>query len=525
MIRESILKASFFLILLGVAMPYKAQAASLERGEADQAQTETPLQAMLRDGHKGGDKAVPQRIRVATEGLANPERGFRFEILVGQENSSTEDFWPFKDYRDDGIVMTQAYCYLTDYWNSPISQSKLDALQASFDRARRDGVKFVLRFAYLNDYDQTNGPTLERILSHIEQLTDIVRRNIDVIYTLQIGWIGVWGEFHHDANKLDQDPKAVAAVVEATLKMLPENRSTMMRCMRYRTTAKKANEKIDLSRVGFFNDATLTNATDAGTFLKFAYDGDPEFDELTEKSAHFPVEGEMWWNGEARHPAHTFKDNPKGEHWSDRKVDLQMSNALAVVTRFIKHHYTTFSVVHLNSELDRAIYGSIDAWKKTPFTASLLKAQNLPVDEKYFERNPIISGYEYIRDHLGYRLEATRVEGCFTGKEYQGKIVVRNVGFSRPVNPRPTYLVLYNKKGAAYEFPTGTDARSFEPWEEVEVKLAGKLPDNAPAGPYFAALWLPDEEESIKYRPEYAITLAEGTQREVLGGRVLNRIE
>lgn len=507
-IQKHILKASLLLALLGIAMPYKAQAASPEGRKADQVQTETPLQVMLRDGHKGKDKVTTKRLRVATEGLANPERGFRFEIKVGEEDGHTTEVgwpsWPFKDYRDDGIVMAQAYCYLRGYWNSPISQSGLDALQASFDRARRDGVKFVLRFAYQYEYNQPECPSLERILSHIEQLTDIVRRNIDVIYTLQTGWLGMWGEFHEATNKLDLDPKAVGAVVEATLKMLPENRSTMMRCMRYRTTAKNANEKIDLSRVGFFNDGTLADVTDGGTFLKFAYDGDPEFDELTAGSAHFPVDGELFWSGE---------------------VDLLMSNALAAVTRFIKHHYTTFSVHHSNSELDRGAYGAIDAWKKTPFTASLLKAQNLPVDEKYFEKNPVISGYEYIRDHLGYRLEATRVEGSLTGKEYQGKIVVRNVGFSRPVNPRPTYLVLYNKKGAAYEFPTGTDARSFEPWEEVEVKLAGKLPDNAPAGPYFAALWLPDEEESIKYRPEYAITLAEGTQREVLGGRVLNRIE
>ena len=105
--------------------------------------------AQPKGGYIAGEKASQERIRVATKGLANPERGFRFEILVGVEDApETESKWPFPDYRDDGIVMTQAYCYLNRYWDCDIPQSKIDALQSSFDRARRDGVKFVLRFAY-----------------------------------------------------------------------------------------------------------------------------------------------------------------------------------------------------------------------------------------------------------------------------------------------------------------------------------------------------------------------------------------
>lgn len=36
------------------------------------------------------------------------------------------------------------------------------------------------------------------------------------------------------------------------------------------------------------------------------------------------------------------------------------------------------------------------------------------------------------------------------------------------------------------------------------------------------SLLLPDEAESIKYRPEYAITIAEGVTPVILGGRLLN---
>lgn len=452
-----------------------------------------------------GAKALQERIRVSTEGIANPERGFRFEILVGVENApETENKWPFPDYRDDGIVMTQAYCYLNDYWDREIPQSKLDALQSSFDRARKDGVKFVLRFAYEGHDGTDNCPTLDRILSHIGQLTPIVRKNADVIYVLQTGWVGLWGEFHSNPRGLDKDPEAVAAVLGATLDMLPENRCTMMRCMRYRSTAEKAagTGVLDMSRVGFFNDGTLAGTTDGGTFLNGSTEEDPEFAQLDAESHDMVIGGELFWNS---------------------VPNTISANAINAIHRFIRHHYTTFSVVHSNSELDfTPIYGTIDAWKATPFTAGLLKAQGLPCDENYFRKNPAPSAYEYFRDHFGYRLEVVDSEGCFENGAYCGSATIRNVGFARPVNPREVYLVLFDRKGNAYEYPLDVDARSFMPWEEVTVHFSASLPSGVRKSGLKAALWLPDDAGTIKYRPEYAVTIAEGVTHVILDGRLLN---
>ena len=464
-------------------------------------------------GFVAGEKATGERIRVATEGLANPERGFRFELLVGEENGpETETYsnknanvsgWPFADYRDDGIVMAQAYCYLDDYIDCDISPKKLEALQKSFDRARKDGVKFVLRFAYEHSMDSTHPcPTLERILSHMEQHTPLVRKNIDVIYTLQTGWVGAWGEFHSNPRGLDKDPVAVATILDATLKMLPESRCTMMRCMRYRTLAEEGAGPgvLDMSRVGFFNDGTLAEPSDGGTFLAGSHEGDPEFAQLLKESGDLPIEGELFWFAQP---------------------DLRSANALDALYRFINHHYTTFSAVHSNSEFIGS-YNTIDAWKVTPFTADLLKAQGLPCDENYFANNPMPSAYEYIRDHFGYRLEVVKSEGGFKNGVYSGEVSVRNVGFARPINPRKAYLVLFNRKGNAFEYPLDLDARSFRPWEEISISLDAVLPADAPRGKYRAALWFPDECESIRYRPEYAIAAAVGVKTTVLDGRRLN---
>ena len=100
--------------------------------------------------YASGNNSFVKAKEHSTKAISNPERGFRFEIRIGNEENDFRVFyrdnWPFPKYMDQGITVTQAYCYLNKYWNSEIAQSKLDALQADFDRARKEGVKFLLRF-------------------------------------------------------------------------------------------------------------------------------------------------------------------------------------------------------------------------------------------------------------------------------------------------------------------------------------------------------------------------------------------
>lgn len=446
----------------------------------------------------------------ADDGLWNPERGFRHEVLIGREEGDAPIYrnnWPIAKYKSEGITMVQGYCYLQSYYNSPISEAKLAVLQEDFDRAREEGVKYLLRFAYRNDASQP-APTLQQVLKHIEQLKPIVRKNIDVIYCLQIGWLGLWGEFHSDPYNLTTNPKAVASVTEATLRMLPENRSTMMRRMYYRDVAESNSPyvKKHIDRVGFFNDGTLANYTDAGTFLgtvkPLTEDEDAEFAKVCKESEHLPVDGESFWAGFG--------------------VYSRM-NPYTALERFYKHHYTTFNFTHTNADFDGE--GPIEAWKETLFSARMLHYFALPCDEAYFIGNPTPTAYDYIRDHLGYRLEMTSCTGSFIGSRYQGTVAIRNVGTSRPINPRPLYVVLYDGDGHAYEYPLKADARIFSPWEEISLDIDATLPEGITAAARWrVALWLPDEEVSLHLRPEYAIALARGVEVVELDGRRLNTL-
>lgn len=452
-----------------------------------------------------------------TSALANPERGFRFELIIGLEDDEPQprhirDNWPFAVWRDDGISVAQAYCYLTRYCDAPIPQRKLDALQRSFDRARADGVKFLLRFAYERDMTRTNGPSLSRILSHVVELTPIVRRNADVIYALQTGWVGAWGEFHSSASGVEYDKEASAKIVKATLDMLPENRMTMMRTMQQREDAIAVLDGGG-ERIGLFNDATLANFHDAGTFMgdrnalmKMAWDeilgrrysvpGNPQFDELCRVGTHVPVDGELFWNGH---------------------VDLAQQTGLAAILRFYRHHYTTFSLVHGHSKLDKKPeFGAMDAWKVTPVTKELLMTYGVPCDDAYFAGVPHRTAFEYIRDHLGYRIVAKSCEV----RGGRARVTLHNFGFAAPINPRKAYFAVVPASNAVKTCKTDFDCRALSPGADVVIE--GCVPSLEPGDRL--ALWLPDESPSIQMRCEYAISLAGGVEVLDICGRRLNVI-
>lgn len=456
---------------------------------------------------------------VALAGLVNPERGFRFEQKVGLEegekqSKSNLSAWKFKECAEDGVTVAQAYCYLNKYCDAPIPQAKLDALQADFDRARKEGVKFLLRFAYETDMSRKKGPTLQRILSHIIELRGIVKRNADVVYALQIGWVGAWGEFHSSASGIEFDREASAKVVKYTMDyMLPENRSTMLRTMQLREDM-LAELGIGGERIGLFNDATLADFFDAGTFMgdrnklmkmawdeilgtKFSIPGNPQFDLVCKLGAQLPVDGELFWNG---------------------NVDVAHQNGIAALIRLRRHHYTTLSLVHGNSRFDmNAGLGPIDQWQKTPVTGELLASYGIPYDSAYFAGVSFRTAYEYIRDHLGYRLVAKdcRRDG---GKV---RLTLHNHGFAAPVNSRPAYFAVIAADGKVTEIPTGFDCRKLLP--EQDALIEASVP--ALRDGERLALWLPDESESIRKCPAYAISLAGGATVETTGGYRLNVLD
>lgn len=473
-------------------------------------------------------------------GLRNPERGLRIETLIA-EPSGAEDVWGpahhlvgrvTPTYSDDwwildaekyepfGLTLAQTYCYLDKSMHAPIPEEKLAQLQRSFDNLRAHGLKALLRFAYEKKMRQEEGPSLETILGHMDQLAPILRENEDVIYVVQAGFIGAWGEWHSSAQELEKDKNNLAAVVAKLLEILPQHRMTQVRVPKYKrwvlenpligdyfvvdeTTAFSGRPA---ARIGFHNDGFLAGKTCGGTWTEpplFSNPGNPEFDYMTAESLYVPVDGELFWSD------------------IEGRVD-----GFEAARRMRLHHYGSFSLAHSYSGREGKRYG-IDVWMETPITRDEVREAGLPESDGYFEDaegNPAPrTQFEYMRDHLGYRIElqsASFPKEAPAGGTLNVELSLINRGFATLYNPRPVEFALISPAGGVHSFAvSAADVRKWYPHRPGDpeckpithvVKCAAKLPAGLPPGHYALGLWLPDASERLRERADYAIRTANG---------------
>jgi len=402
--------------------------------------------------------------------------------------------------------------------DGPISTEKLECLRRGLRRLRAAGLKAVLRFAYEKEMGQAAGPNLETILGHIDQLAPVIRENVDVIYVMQAGFVGAWGEWHSSAQKLEKDHAALAAIVAKVLDVLPPQRMTQVRVPKYKRwvlsepvfdafevlSTDTAFSAIPAARIGFNNDGFLAGTTCGGTWPeppRFSNPGNPEFDYMTQESPYVPVDGELFWADQGG------------------KVE-----GLRAAVRMRLHHYSSFSLAHSYSEREGKPY-SIDDWMKTPLTVQQVRGVDLPVSDRYFEDgdgNAVDrTAFEYIRDHLGYRIELQQArfpESVKAGDTLSIDIELINRGFSVLHNPRPVYLVLIAAGGQVVQVAdTNADLRRWQPYDPDDpgytplthaVSGTLALAKDRPPGSYLLGLWLPDAADTIRQDARYAVRVA-----------------
>ena len=158
------------------------------------------------------------------------------------------------------------------------------------------------------------------------------------------------------------------------------------------------------------------------------------------------------------------------------------------------------------------------------FTGPEARTAKLPVSNGYFEG---VSGesiartqFEYIRDHLGYRLEMQRAsfpEILKPGDILTVQLELVNRGFSTLINPRNAYILLISADEEVKEFLLDVDPRHWQPWAPGDsefkpivhqVEFEHAIPADLPTGVYSLGLWLPDAHDRIRLDPRYAVRLA-----------------
>ena len=401
---------------------------------------------------------------VHIESLRNPDRGFHLECnLLADEMKSPyndyevygEDLYKKKieqfDAKDDNLTLVQQYIYLTKWVSKDLDDEALNNIRKVFELMKAQGYKAILRFAYNHaGLNTSGGESKQWILRHIEQLTPLLNEYIGQIATVQVGFIGAWGEWHTSPLANDQDAKN--AIVSALLRALPVPYCVEMRYPSHKKALTLEQEEYR-GRIGYAND-------------------------------YFTA-------GEHSHaPGNDFV--PNTDDYKQITGEVKANNFFDL---------------------------NIMSWKQVKVYPSLLNDNNILFDESYFkdaEGNEVVrSFYEFVRDHLGYRLNLqseSTVEAKNGNLEYN--LTITNTGFATVINPKEVYLVLVSGDGqVAKEIKLDVDPKTWIPSTNEEPNQVAKyvIKGSATAGlsgTYKVGIWMPEKVADLKYNPAYAIKFA-----------------
>ncbi|NJP90025.1 DUF4832 domain-containing protein [Nonomuraea sp. FMUSA5-5] len=428
-------------------------------------QIESPLEtsAKLTHVYSGGGDGGGGTVTYSptTADFPNPERGLYHH--TGDCDKNDFSLATLQSYRTgQNISLVMCVFYLAEFRTSPISQAALDQLQQQLDTVRAAGLKMILRFAYTTSTDGADAAK-DRVLAHLDQLKPYLNANKDVIYLMQAGFIGAWGEWYYTQNFGNAGTVTATdwanrkAVVDKLLSVLPSSRMVQLRTPKFKRTlyattpvgSGQAYGGSAVARLGHHNDCFLASPDDYGTYENAAV----EYPYLEAETAYVAMGGETCNPNPPRSDCPTAKDELSRFHWS-----------------------------YLNTDYHTGVLGS---WSTGGCLAEITRSL----------------GYRFALQSGTYPGTATR------GGALPVTITLRNDGYAAPFNPRGLELVLRNTStGALHRLPLTADPRRWAAGATSTISQSVTVPASLPAGRYALLLGLPDP--LLSARPEYSIRLA-----------------
>ena len=459
----------------------------------------------------------------STADFPNPERGFYRYSQTKASNfsplsASQLNAWKGEVQVEGGsykIYSTLIFRYyeMDNFKSQPLTAAFLNSINQDFAVARQAGFKVIPRFTYTLAQNAGSCPEgficppygdapKAVVLQHISQLKTVLHDNADVMATVQMGFIGVWGEQYYtdyfgDASQntplqklVDSNWQARIEVLRALLDAVPKDRMIQVRYPQIKQRyvyginadvnaaallESEAFAETDKARIGFHNDCFMASTNDFGTYEDYGNSSTPRRDantvlrEFKKKDSKYVVIG--------------------GETCSDAfSPQNDCEPAGRIQTELKEMHYS-----FLNSAYNNAVNND---WQ----TGGCM---------------------ESIKRSLGYRFvlkEASFPTSAKTGDSVTISLNLENNGYASPYNKRPVNLVLRSKSdGTEYKITMQSDMRT---WYTGTHTVTEKVivPSNVKAGSYQLFLFFPDNHSSISNRPEFAIRLANENVWEALTG-------
>lgn len=331
---------------------------------------------------------IPQSILIfkeSTKEVLNPGRGFYVQI-----NSNEDE--RFKELKNDNIKIALVAYDIEDYINTLLDKEKLQELEIVLGKARDYGIKIVFRAAYGFDPNYEDPETVDIIYSHIKQIAPILNKYSDVILSVQAGFIGPWGEWH-SSKYFTGDSEEVTlrnTLLSALLEYLDEEIVINVRRPRFIRDAIEVG--MDGSRLGLHNDALLSTKNDMGTY------DDPDY---TRKE-------ELAW----------AKSNIA---YGVNGGEMPLVSEYSAINNAVEE-MRSLQLTYLNSRYNKEV---LEEWKNTEY-----KGHN---------------GFQYIKNHLGYRLWLGEVNLSTYIRPYRTlklKMKLHNSGFAPVKKGNELFLVI-----------------------------------------------------------------------------------
>jgi hypothetical protein len=409
---------------------------------------------------------IERRFQESREPFANPERGFyapRFTQRMGKLDG----------LRKQGITLVLVEMDLRDFKERELTKEKLDELRLALAGLRTHGLKAIFRAAYgftSRDY-RADPKDMDRILGHIRQLGALFAEERDVMFAIQAGFLGPWGEWHGsnwgDPPSLEARRHVLFALLDAAPAPIPVQvrRPMFVRDIFEKEpggnvlTEKTAFSGSRLSRTGWHNDALLSLPTDMGTYAQRGWDRKAELTWCDNHGRYTPFGGESV--------------GPSAKTPIDQAVrELEMLHASYLN---IAYHPQT-----------------LKAWRSGDYQGE--------------------NAFAHIERRLGYRfvaLKLLRPAQVEAGGKLPIELELKNVGFAPPLLPREVAFVLSRDKHVMRQVLKDVDPRRWAP-EAGTVRLRAELaiPKDTPRGTWTLALHLADPSPRLCDDGRYSIRLA-----------------
>ncbi len=472
----------------------------------------------------------------------NPDRGYRTEFVIQiqhkvanptahmiflEDDDETvrekiEYLWYnvyFKSRIKEGTHIVMLYLGLPDFEDdTALPERFFEIMDIFFDICRKNKAKCTPRISYhgfkpggqwvgeayqeeLKKYCATE----EVMLAHIDQMAPMIAENIDVIHKISSGFIGAGGEM---APLYQNPPVSYAAVMKAIVEKwcIPNGIYYTTRSPQYKLDFMEAEPDWPyFDYIGFNNDGIFGEQTVPGKMTgcwQKDHKGTKEelgctasnhvsndwWEYVSQTAAYTPQSGEMFVNSFLIDPNKPKNFCPVG---------------LEVVLESYHFRYTSISHYHTLGETSA---DSVMArWiKNEKITAEWCEENGVIYDPAWFvtedgeeiRRNP----YEFIRDHLGYKLVAQSVD--ITGNVGKSSVItvdttLKNYGFAAAFNLESGYAILDENYNLISKVEAGEpdkwyshDPDNYHSTVVLEHHVKADITLPAESGRYFVAFYI-----------------------------------